>query len=156
MISTLIVGTIPYYQGKILLVRNKNENTWYAPSGKLEPKETLEQGAIRETLEETGLRTAIKRILFIKEYHDLENEKIFLKCVWLSEPSILNDIPGDLIFTKIGQSDKNIAERKWFSKDEIQKVNVEPQECKNLFWDIIEKKPLPERYPMIDPYFGNR
>lgn len=51
-------------EGKILLVLRTNEpeaGCWTVPGGRVEPGETLEDAAVRETLEETGLRVAVDR-----------------------------------------------------------------------------------------------
>ena len=53
---TLVVTTIALWEDKILLCKRANEpevGKWCLPGGYLEIGETLEQGAARETLEET-------------------------------------------------------------------------------------------------------
>jgi len=53
----LIVGTIPEYQGKLLLCRRAIEpryGYWTLPAGFMENDETTAQAALRETLEEAG------------------------------------------------------------------------------------------------------
>ncbi len=55
--------------GSILLVEQKVsasvERVWSLPGGALEPGETLEACLIREMQEETGLRVAIERLLYV-------------------------------------------------------------------------------------------
>jgi bis(5'-nucleosidyl)-tetraphosphatase len=41
---------------RYLLLRNARHGTWGVPKGHTEPGETSEQAAVRETLEETGIR----------------------------------------------------------------------------------------------------
>ena len=53
----LIVGTVPEYQGKLLLCRRAIEpryGYWTLPAGFMENDETTAQAALRETLEEAG------------------------------------------------------------------------------------------------------
>lgn len=53
----MVVGCIPEWQGQILLCRRNIEpqkGLWTLPAGYLENGETAEDGARRETLEETG------------------------------------------------------------------------------------------------------
>ena len=53
----VVVGTIPVFQNKVLLAKRGIEpqkGKWNLPAGFLEMDETSEQGAIRETKEETG------------------------------------------------------------------------------------------------------
>jgi len=53
----IVVGTIPIYKDKVLLAKRGIEpqkDKWNLPAGFLEVNETLKEGAIRETIEETG------------------------------------------------------------------------------------------------------
>ena len=53
----LVVGSIPEYQGKLLLCRRAIEpryGYWTLPAGFMENGETAAQAALRETLEEAG------------------------------------------------------------------------------------------------------
>ena len=55
------VGAVVIDGTKVLLVRRGNEplkGEWSLPGGALEVGETLQQGIVREVLEETGLRVA--------------------------------------------------------------------------------------------------
>lgn len=49
--------------GRILLLRRADEETWCLPKGTVEPGETLEETARREVREETGLRVKLLRPL---------------------------------------------------------------------------------------------
>ncbi len=58
----VVVGCIPEWEGKLLLCRRAIEpghGKWTLPAGYLENGETAEQGAVRETYEETGARVEI-------------------------------------------------------------------------------------------------
>jgi len=58
----LIVGTVPEYQGKILVCRRAIEpryGYWTLPAGFMENDETAGQAALRETLEESGARVEL-------------------------------------------------------------------------------------------------
>lgn len=64
----LIVGTLPVRDGRILLCRRAIEprlGTWTVPSGFMECGETAEEGALRETLEETGAEAEIVRLFSV-------------------------------------------------------------------------------------------
>jgi ADP-ribose pyrophosphatase YjhB (NUDIX family) len=61
----MIVGCIPLWQDKILLCKRAIEpkyGKWTVPAGFLENNETAEQGAIRETDEESGAKVEIVRL----------------------------------------------------------------------------------------------
>ncbi|MFT7110030.1 MAG: ADP-ribose pyrophosphatase YjhB (NUDIX family) [Psychrobacter glaciei] len=54
----IIAGTLPVYENKILLCKRAIEprlGYWTLPAGFMEEQESLEQGAVRETLEEAGI-----------------------------------------------------------------------------------------------------
>jgi ADP-ribose pyrophosphatase YjhB (NUDIX family) len=54
-----IVASVVHYRGKVLMCRRAQPpavGQWVLPSGFLEIGETLQEGAARETLEETGVR----------------------------------------------------------------------------------------------------
>jgi 8-oxo-dGTP pyrophosphatase MutT (NUDIX family) len=53
----------PQDQAEVVLVRPAGKETWVLPKGGLEPKETIEQAAMRECEEETGLKVSIDQPL---------------------------------------------------------------------------------------------
>lgn len=58
----IIVGCIPEYEGQLLLCRRAIEpryGLWTLPAGFMENGETVEQGAIRETMEEANAEVEI-------------------------------------------------------------------------------------------------
>ena len=62
----IVVGTIPMHDDRVVLVRRANEpgrGRWTYPGGHLEMGETLEEGALRETREETGLAVTLTGVL---------------------------------------------------------------------------------------------
>jgi ADP-ribose pyrophosphatase YjhB (NUDIX family) len=61
----IVTGTLPVVGGKVWLLRRGIEprlGYWTYPAGYQEIDETTEEGAIRETIEETGLDVAITRL----------------------------------------------------------------------------------------------
>ncbi|SBS34073.1 Bifunctional NMN adenylyltransferase/Nudix hydrolase [Marinomonas aquimarina] len=60
----MVTGTIPLYQGKVLLCKRNIEprfGYWTLPAGFMENGETTVEGALRETLEESGSEVTIKQ-----------------------------------------------------------------------------------------------
>jgi 8-oxo-dGTP diphosphatase len=52
---------------QVLMVHNKDVNSWSMPGGAVEGDETLEQAAIREVKEETGLLVEISDVVAVNE-----------------------------------------------------------------------------------------
>ncbi len=55
---------------EILLVHRPHYDDWSLPKGKLDPGEGFEEAALREVLEETGLRCELGAEVPGTEYHD--------------------------------------------------------------------------------------
>ena len=69
----VVCANLGIEQGTLLLVRESKPSAlhrWSLPAGKLEPGETLQQGAEREALEETGLTVSAGPLVGV--YHCLE------------------------------------------------------------------------------------
>ncbi|AJT66795.3 MutT-like protein [Streptomyces lydicus] len=48
--------------GRVLAIRRADNGTWEPPGGVLELDERPEDGAVREVLEETGIRVSVERL----------------------------------------------------------------------------------------------
>jgi 8-oxo-dGTP pyrophosphatase MutT (NUDIX family) len=120
---------------KILLVRNKDTNFWYAPGGGWEhEKENILQCAVREVKEEAGLDVEVLRLLYMQEFHE-SPETIFFETFWLAKPkgdANLNESHIDLDLNGA------VEEARWFSKEEVQELKVFPKRLKNTFWDNVD------------------
>ena len=57
-------------KGEVLLQRRADNDWWGLPGGHVDAGESVEQGAIREVLEETGLLTRVKRLVGIYSHPD--------------------------------------------------------------------------------------
>ncbi|MGW1539331.1 NUDIX hydrolase [Streptomyces sp. NPDC002309] len=61
-----IAAAIVVHEGRVLMVRRRvseGQLSWQFPAGEVEPGEVLEDAAVRETQEETGLTVAAVRLL---------------------------------------------------------------------------------------------
>ena len=67
-IPTWVFALVIVRKGDRFLVvhERKHGQLWYLPAGRIEPGETLAQGARRETLEETGVPVEIDGILRVE------------------------------------------------------------------------------------------
>jgi ADP-ribose pyrophosphatase YjhB (NUDIX family) len=61
-------------RGEILLQKRSDNGFWSMPGGAVDPGESVEQGAIREVLEETGLDVRVVRLVGV--YSDPRNYMI--------------------------------------------------------------------------------
>ncbi|MCV2403465.1 NUDIX hydrolase [Marinomonas sp. C2222] len=64
----IITGTIPLYEGKLLLCRRNIEpriGFWTLPAGFMENQESTAEGALRETLEESGSKAKCLQLFSI-------------------------------------------------------------------------------------------
>src|SRR5687768_15348042 len=64
------------YNGHVLLVQPRSDRRWQLPGGRLERGETPRRAALREVLEETGLRARLGRLLGI--YPRKDGSRAFL------------------------------------------------------------------------------
>jgi len=63
-------ATVTIKDGKVLLVNSKygKEEYYLFPGGGVEFDETVTEGAVRETLEETGIKVKIGKLLHVNEF----------------------------------------------------------------------------------------
>jgi 8-oxo-dGTP pyrophosphatase MutT (NUDIX family) len=119
---------------KILLVKNRGMDFWYAPGGGWEyEKENILEAAKREIKEETGLDITITKLLYMQEFHAAK-DLVFFETFWLAEPlghTTLNELHIDL--DPKGQ----VETARWFSKEEVQELKVFPKRLKNTFWENV-------------------
>ncbi|RKX98112.1 MAG: hypothetical protein DRP54_08530 [Spirochaetes bacterium] len=121
---------------KILLIRREKEpfkGMWALPGGKLEHSEHVEDCALRECKEETGLNARFDRICGIVNEHILSNglvENHFLLHVCKLEPEHENYIEG------------NEGELRWFTVEEIFNMHekIVPSDLHMIKDIIIENK----------------
>jgi ADP-ribose pyrophosphatase YjhB (NUDIX family) len=103
----LAVNVAVLHEGKILLTKREDFETWVLPSGGVEAGESFAQAAIRETKEETGLDVELTRLVGI--YSRVGNVSPGYMILFAAKP-IGGDIkcqPGETI------------EVKWFAFDQI-------------------------------------
>jgi len=77
----LTVATVIHREGRFLVVRENDhgQEVINQPAGHVEPGETLQQAALRETLEETGWRVALTGLLGFSHYRSPRNGKTYYR-----------------------------------------------------------------------------
>ncbi len=89
----MIVGCLPRWEDKVLLCKRANEpkiGMWTLPAGFLENDETVEAGAMRETLEEANAEVDIIRLLSLYSVPSIGQVYLF----FLADLKKLNFHPG--------------------------------------------------------------
>lgn len=71
------VSALVFRDGAVLLVKRRDEpnrGRWSPPGGQLELGETVEQGAVREALEETGVAVRPLRVVDVRDFVTREGD----------------------------------------------------------------------------------
>jgi len=104
-----------FHDGRILLVRRANPpdaGRWGFPGGKIEAGETIDSAAVRELLEETGVRAEAHRVITAVDAFDRDDHGklrrhfilIAVLCKWHSGEPVAGD---------------DALEARWFALDEL-------------------------------------
>jgi len=76
----MVVGTVPVWEGRILLCRRAIEpryDTWTLPAGFMELAETTAQGALRETLEESGAQVELGELFTVIDVPEVDQVHLY-------------------------------------------------------------------------------
>ena len=113
--------------GRVLLQRRRDTGQWAIPMGKQELGETPSQCAIRETLEETGVRTEITGILgvysdpgHIVAYSDGEVRQEW-ELILLGRP--VSGTPA---------ANDEASDVGWFTPDQLAALDIHPTQWRQL------------------------
>lgn len=100
---------------EILFIRRNSK--WDLPKGKVEKGESYEEAAIRETMEETGVKDLQVKRFINKTYHVFKrNDKFRLKVTYWYE--MYTDYDGELI----PEANEGIKKVKWKNFEKTQKA----------------------------------
>ena len=101
-------------RGRVLLVKRGREpepEAWSLPAGLVKYGETVEQAAVRETLEETGIRIAIRELLGV--YDLLTGAYHYVVICFLAEPLGGHIRPGP-----------DVEDTRWFRLKELKDIEL--------------------------------
>ena len=128
-------GVVSNQNGEILFIRRMGR--WDLAKGKIEKRESLEQAALREIEEETGLKELILEEFLNTTFHiytERNGEKILKTTYWFKITYIGNSAP-------IPQIEEGISEVSWKNKKKILS-EVFPMTFENIklilqdFWNL--------------------
>ena len=77
-----IAAAVIVHDGRLLLVRRRvteGSLSWQFPAGEVEPGESAEDAAVRETFEETGLVVAARRVLGDRVHPATKRQMFYVK-----------------------------------------------------------------------------
>jgi len=133
------VATIVVRADKLLMVYEEadGEKVYNQPAGHLDPKETLQEAAIRETLEETGWIVKLTGVVGVNLYTAPSNGITYCRTTFIAEPISLDPAR---------QLDTGIIEALWLSYDEIS--DREEQLRSPMTLTIIQDYLAGRRFPL--------
>lgn len=122
------VGAVVIKGDEVLLVRRgvaPSKDLWAVPGGGLELGETIQQGAEREILEETGVTICAKEPIYTFDFIETDiDERIHFHFV-------IVDVIADYICGEPHGAD-DVAEARWVSAKELHQLNVSPNTIRLL------------------------
>ena len=134
-------GAIVIHGGRILLVRVKNSggtSFLVGPGGGVLSDEGINQAAVREVREETGLEVTPRRILFIEDLFD-GNRRV-VKTWFLCE------LTGGQLARTQGAIEEGIIEAGWYLRDQLENESVFPAVLLSHDWDSFFKDGWEAKY----------
>jgi len=122
------VGAVVIRKGKVLLVKRgvePNKGLWAIPGGSLKLGETLQEGAEREILEETGITIRAKEPVYSFDFFEIDgNGRVRFHYVII-------DMIADYISGEVQAADDALDAR-WVSPLELQDLQVSRNTLKIL------------------------
>ncbi len=115
---------------RLLLVNHREPGRydfWVPPGGSLEGHESILECVRRETFEETGLQVEPGPILYVQEF--VEPGYHFCKFFLLCE-----SVHGEPTLAHREEGEDWLVDLRFFSRAELQNVNVHPEVLKEQFW----------------------
>ena len=114
---------------RVLLVREREHGGgWYMPAGRVEPGESLEDAAVRETLEEAGVPVTLDGVIRV-EYTPLTGAAR-LRVIFTAHPS--DDTPPKSV------PDEHTEEARYFALEEIGGLSLRGGEVETIARYVLE------------------
>jgi phosphatase NudJ len=114
------------HEGRFLIVHERKfGQTWYFPGGRVDPGESLMEGAIRETKEESGLDVELTGILRIE--HTSAPHGVRVRATFLARPK-----PGASIEPRTEPNEHTLG-AKWITMAELKDYPLRGEEVRTVF-----------------------
>lgn len=110
----ITVATVVPRDNAFLMVEEQDNNlrVFNQPAGHLEADETLQDAALRETLEETGWRVSLTGLIGVYQYYSEHNDTTYLRFCFAASP----------ICQERDQLDCDIIAAHWLSREQISRL----------------------------------
>ena len=133
------VAAVIEKEGRFLLVEEKTDTGTYfnQPAGHWEADETIVQGVVRETLEETGYDFAPHALIGIYRWQNRRNDLIYLRFTFSGEA---------VAFHEARALDHGIIAAHWLSYDEV--VLQKPRHRSPMVLRCIDDYRAGHRFPL--------
>ncbi|CAN5866394.1 NUDIX hydrolase [soil metagenome] len=119
----------------LLVQERRHGQPWYLPAGRVEPGESIDVAALRETLEEAGI--PIQLVGIIRVEHSPRREGARLRVVFLAEP-LDNTPPKET-------ADEESLGAAWVSLEELANLPLRGEEVHKLLEYVASGGPV---YPL--------
>jgi phosphatase NudJ len=118
---------------RVLLIQEHHKGEpWYLPGGRVEPGENLVEAALRETLEESGLRVRLEGILKIE--HTPQPSGVRVRAIFVASP--LDDTPPKSV------PDAESLGARWFTMGELSRLRLRGPEVRTFFGALLDGAPV--------------
>lgn len=107
--SVSVAGIVVNDEGKVLVIRRRDNGHWEPPGGVLEISETIEEGVHREILEETGISVRVDRLTGVYKNMKRGIVALVFRCVPLDGSSRVTDEAGEVRWMTLGEVNKAMA-----------------------------------------------
>jgi len=127
-------GGIVVHDDQLLLVHHieaSGADYWVMPGGGIEGDEGIFKAAQREVWEETNIKVRAEKIAYVQDF--IDNGKYVCK-FWV----YCSLVEGDAGIQNKGVNETYLKDARFFSRAEIQKVEVFPEILKSDFWRHLE------------------
>ncbi|MGK3996655.1 NUDIX domain-containing protein [Sorangium sp. So ce1024] len=116
----------------LLVHERKHDQLWYLPAGRVEPGETFEEAARRETLEETGVPVELQGILRIE--HTPSSLQARLRVIFVARPA--GNTPPKSV------PDEHSLEARWVTLEELRALPLRGPDVARLCRDVQAGAPV--------------
>lgn len=107
--SVSVAGIVVNDEGKVLVIRRRDNGNWEPPGGVLEIGETFEDGVRREVLEETGISVRVDRLAGIYKNMKRAIVALVFRCTPLGEPSRATDEAAEVCWMSLDEVRSSMA-----------------------------------------------